>query len=140
MCIRDRFAVELQLSDRQRLLAALIDGQSLLPERSRCQPVHGSPHRYNIVMVDNAPKFIDFETVAWGPIEWDLAHLEPAVADRYPAEVDTGLLASLRVAISAVTSAHCWHSVHRGPDMRSHAEHHLNIVRSHSQQQGTYCW
>ena len=35
-------------------------------------------------MVDGEPMFIDFETVCYGPVEWDLCHLEPSVAHRYP--------------------------------------------------------
>jgi hypothetical protein len=40
------------------------------------------------------------------------------------------LLTSLRAVVSAMTSAQCWDSLHRGADMREHAEHHLSIVRA----------
>ena len=44
--------------------------------------LHGSPHRMNILTRDGAPVFIDLETIQIGPIEWDLADLEPEVATR----------------------------------------------------------
>jgi hypothetical protein len=34
----------------------------------------------NILVVAGCPRFIDFETVQVGPIELDIAHLEPEVA------------------------------------------------------------
>jgi hypothetical protein len=84
----------------------------------------------NIVAVNHVPAFIDFETVELGPLEWDLAHLEQKVADLYPVQVDLELLALCRVMVSAATSIWCWEGLERGPDMRSHAEHHLEAVRS----------
>ncbi|HKE33904.1 MAG TPA: phosphotransferase [Candidatus Acidoferrum sp.] len=45
--------------------------------------IHGSPHRQNVLLADGEPRFIDFETVCVGPIEWDLAHLAPEVAVGY---------------------------------------------------------
>ena len=92
--------------------------------------IHGSPHRFNILVVDAAPMFIDFETVELGPIEWDLAHLEPEIADFYPGEFDYQALALCRVMVSAATSTWCWDGLERGSDMQSHAQHHLEVVRS----------
>jgi aminoglycoside phosphotransferase (APT) family kinase protein len=92
--------------------------------------IHGSPHRFNILVVDAAPKFIDFETVELGPLEWDLAHLEPEVAGLYPGEFDDQALALCRVMVSAATSTWCWEGLERGSDMQSHAQHHLQVVRS----------
>jgi thiamine kinase-like enzyme len=53
-------------------------------------PVHGCPHRSNVVSAHGGARFIDFETITRGPVEWDLAHLEPEVAVAYPTHVDTG--------------------------------------------------
>ena len=39
--------------------------------------IHGSPHPYNVLVVDGKPRFIDFETTSLGPVEWDLAHTSP---------------------------------------------------------------
>lgn len=128
------FAEELQSQDRHLLLDTLEHGRVLMSERSgHWQPIHGSPHRFNILVANGEPRFNDFETIAWGPIEWDLAHLEPEVSARYPAPFDTQLLASLRVVVSGLTSAQCWNAIDRGPDMRGHATHHLAIVQAHRQ-------
>jgi hypothetical protein len=92
--------------------------------------IHGSPHRMNIVGRGGAPVFLDLETVQRGPIEWDLAHLEPEVAHDTPTPHDERLLAACRVAVSAATATWCWGALDRGPDMRAHAEHHLALARA----------
>jgi len=116
--------------DRALLRRALLDGIAALTSRSEPPHVlHGSPHRLNILVMDGGAVFIDFETVELGPFEWDLAHLEGEVARLYPADVDEDLLRTCRISISAATSTWCWEGVDRGPDMRSHAERHLEIVR-----------
>jgi Ser/Thr protein kinase RdoA (MazF antagonist) len=102
-------------------LANLSQGQAIA--------IHGSPHDMNIVVEAGQPLFIDLETVQRGPVEWDLAHLAPDVALHYPAAYDDERLAIARIAVSAATSTWCWDALHRGPDMRSHAEHHLAQVR-----------
>lgn len=91
--------------------------------------IHGSPHRSNILSVKGRPLFIDFETLSLGPVEWDLAHLEPEVADAYPAPVDAQTLAVCRTMVSAKTAAWCWAGIERSPELRSHAEHHLAVVK-----------
>jgi hypothetical protein len=83
----------------------------------------------NIVAVDGLPRFIDLETIQLGPVEWDLAHLESEVATHYPGTYEDEVLAACRTAVSATTSTWCWDALHRGPDMRAHAEHHLAQVR-----------
>jgi hypothetical protein len=125
------FAPELLAEDRAVLLRALSLGRHRLPGLTNTDRIiHGSPHRMNILVVDGSPRFIDFETVQVGPIEWDIAHLEPEVADSYPALFDVDALALCRLIISATTSTWCWGGIDRGPDMRHHAESHLAIVRS----------
>lgn len=128
---RAAFAPLLRGPDRQALRSALAGGAHVLAEPDRLRSVvHGSPHRNNILAVGGRPRFIDFETVCRGPVEWDLAHLEPAVAAAYPGKVDDVLLAQCRRLVSASTSARCWDALDRGPDMRMHAEHHLAVVRT----------
>ena len=92
--------------------------------------IHGSPHRMNIVVVAGTPRFIDFETVGLGPVEWDVAHLEPEVARNYPGHLDEETLDHCRMMISASTSTWCWGGLERGPDIREHAERHLGLIRS----------
>lgn len=123
------YAPELRASDRVLLRDALSDLTADLPGQRR-QVIHGSPHRFNVLSRSGRARFIDFETVSRGPVEWDLAHLEPAVAENYPNDVDTELLARCRTAVSAATAVHCWNALDRGPDMRWHAEHHLALVRA----------
>lgn len=120
----------LAAADR-RLLAETLTGQPDAPSDRLGAPVaiHGSPHRSNILSVDGRPLFIDFETLALGPVEWDLAHLEPEVANAYPASVDAHTLAQCRTMVSAKTAAWCWAAIERSPELRSHAEHHLAVIK-----------
>ena len=128
---RPDVAPDLVEVDRALLRRTLIEGMNRLAKVTGSeQVIHGSPHRFNILVVDAAPRFIDFETVKLGPLEWDLAHLEPEVADLYPGEFDHQVLALCRVMVSAATSTWCWEGLDRGSDMQSHAQHHLEIVRS----------
>ena len=128
---RPEFAPALAEADRALLRETLVDGVVRLARITGSERViHGSPHRFNILNVDAAPRFIDFETVECGPLEWDLAHLEPEVADHYPGEFDHQALELCRVLVSAAPSTWCWEGLERGSDMQSHAEHHLEEVRS----------
>ena len=128
---RPDFAPELVEVDRALLRETLVDGIARLAKITGSERViHGSPHRFNILVVDAAPRFIDFETVELGPLEWDLAHLEPEVADLYPGEFDYQALTICRLMVSAATSTWCWEGLERGSDMQSHAQHHLDVVRS----------
>ncbi len=128
---RPDFAPMLMEGDRALLRETMVDGMAALTKMTGSERViHGSPHRFNILVVDAAPKFIDFETVELGPLEWDLAHLEPEVATLYPGEVNHQALSLCRVMVSAATSTWCWAGLERGSDMQSHAQHHLEVVRS----------
>jgi hypothetical protein len=86
--------------------------------------IHGSPHPYNVVLVDGEPRFIDFETTSIGPIEWDLAHTSPDTAHNYGGVIDSQLLQTCRELVRVKTAAWCWANVDRG-DLRHHAEMHL---------------
>jgi hypothetical protein len=121
-----RFAPALHEADRRLLLAAL---GHLAPNYGVDSVLHGSPHRFNILSAQGSPRFIDFETVCRGPIEWDLAHLEPAVAEAYPGPIDSELLARCTLLVSAKTAAWCWDQADQNDDMRWHASHHLDLVR-----------
>jgi len=86
--------------------------------------IHGSPHPYNVLLVEGKPRFIDFETTSVGPVEWDLAHTSPDAVRHYTGAVDTPLLEICRNLVRVKTAAWCWADVHRG-DLRDHAEMHL---------------
>jgi hypothetical protein len=90
--------------------------------------IHGSPHRGNVLLADGEPRFIDFETVCVGPIEWDLAHLEPEVALDYGEALNKRLERACRDMASVKTAAWCWADANRG-DLRDHGELHLAHVR-----------
>ena len=123
--------VDLSSGDRLLLRTALVEGMARLgSSHSGTRVLHGSPHRMNILSAHGVPVFIDFETVETGPVGWDLAHLDREVADRYPEEINQEALEICRRTISAATSTWCWASLERGPDMRFHAEQHLEAVRS----------
>jgi hypothetical protein len=128
---RSDHAPELSTIDRALLRRTLVRGRDALAAATqRRQLIHGSPHRFNVVVVDGDPRFIDFETVARGPREWDLAHLEPAVADIYADRIDRDLLAACRLTVSAATATWCWGGLERGQDMRDHATNQLELVRA----------
>lgn len=128
------YAPELPADDRAVLQRALGLGRERLPELvDTDRTIHGSPHGMNMLVVEGHPRFIDFETVQVGPIEWDLAHLEAGVAGCYPAPLNVDALALCRLIISATTSTWCWGGLDRGPDMHHHAVTHLATVRSLSE-------
>jgi hypothetical protein len=120
----------LTADDHSHLRRALLDGIAALTSLGDPPHVlHGSPHRFNILVTGGTAVFIDFETVEQGPLEWDVAHLDQEVAALYPADLDEDLLRTCRIAISAATATWCWHAIDRGADMRTHAEQHLDSVR-----------
>jgi hypothetical protein len=120
-----RFAPRLGKADRRLLLGAL----KVSPGDGLNNVLHGSPHRFNILGERGVVRFIDFETVCRGPIEWDLAHLEPEVAEAYPATFDATTLTRCRLAVSAKTAAWCWDQADQNEAMQQHALHHLELVR-----------
>jgi hypothetical protein len=90
--------------------------------------IHGAPHAYNVLLVADEPRFIDFETVCTGPPEWDMAHLDPQAERHYGPALHTRLLWACRGMASVKTAVLCWADVNRG-DLRDHAEWHLAHVR-----------
>lgn len=98
--------------------------RQLIPSKA---PIHGSPHSGNQIARTGSVLFLDFETTCLGPLEWDLAHVNDDVAHDYPAEVDPRVLAVCRGLVSAKTATWCW-AKYDHPDLRWHAEHHLQVV------------
>ncbi|HEV2700830.1 MAG TPA: aminoglycoside phosphotransferase family protein [Steroidobacteraceae bacterium] len=91
--------------------------------------LHGAPHAHNILVVDNEPIFIDFETTCVGPVEWDVAYLEPGTERCYGQPLQVELLRVCRAMTSVRTAVWCWADVERG-DLREHAEWHLAQVKA----------
>jgi hypothetical protein len=100
----------------------------------RQQAIHGEPHVGNVLATADGPRLIDFEGVCIGPIELDLACVDPRIADLVAerTEVDPDLLALTRQLISACVTT--WgFQLGDLPYMRAHGETHLAILRARSQ-------
>ena len=91
------------------------------------QTLHGEPHDGNLLATPQGPRWIDLEGVCLGPLEWDLAFMGGDAASFFR-RVDYALLALLRVLNSACVATWCW-SRPEYPEMRSHAEFHLERVK-----------
>ena len=90
------------------------------------RPIHGEPHRNNIVNTAKGPRLIDFESVCHGPVEWDLASVDTEISDRFPRH-DRDLLRVARRLNSARVATWCWHLADI-PEMRHHGEVHLQLL------------
>jgi Ser/Thr protein kinase RdoA (MazF antagonist) len=113
---------------RQILRRALGDLNAELRQMAPSQlPIHGSPSNGNQIVRNGSVRFLDFETACHGPLEWDLAHVDDEIARDYPAKVDPRVRAVCRGLVSAKTATWCW-AKYDHPDLRWHAEHHLQVV------------
>ena len=132
--LADRAALPaLKASDRDLLITAFDRLQARLDERApadRFVVLHGSPHSYNVLLADDQPAFIDFETTCLGPLEWDLAHLDAEAEPFFGDSMDADVLWLCRNMVSVKTATLCTAEIDRG-DMREHAEYHLAHIREH---------
>ena len=92
------------------------------------QALHGEPHLGNVVLTPDGPRYIDFEGVCTGPLEWDLASVDLEIAGCFP-DIDHDLLALDTRLNSARVATWCFANAHL-PEMRSHGEIHLALLRS----------
>ncbi len=92
------------------------------------QAIHGEPHLGNALLTPNGPRYIDFEGVSRGPVEWDLASVDLEVAECFP-DGDHDLLALTRALNSARVATWCFANAHLH-EMRSHGQIHLELLRS----------
>jgi aminoglycoside/choline kinase family phosphotransferase len=62
------------------------------------RPLHGDAHTGNLLQSGDGPRWIDFEDVCAGPVEWDLASrtLTDAFVDAYPGDVNPARLEDCR--------------------------------------------
>jgi hypothetical protein len=124
---------EITQADRNMLVNTLDRLQARLDELvlvDRLVAIHGAPHPYNVLLVGDEPVFIDFETTCMGPIEWDLAHLDPQAEPLFRDITQAEVLWLCRGMASVKTATFCSADIDRG-DMREHAEWHLAHVREH---------
>lgn len=62
------------------------------------RPLHGDAHTGNVLNTSAGPRWMDFEDVCAGPVEWDLASrsLDANYVDAYPGEIDRDRLEDCR--------------------------------------------
>lgn len=62
------------------------------------RPLHGDAHTGNVLITPTGPRWLDFEDVCAGPVEWDLASrtLTAEHIDAYPGDVDPQRLEDCR--------------------------------------------
>ena len=120
------------LDPRDRaVLQSAVD--TVAPTTTGADVLHTEPHDRNRLRRDGQVVYIDLEAASVGPVEWDLAYLpDDVVQDLWP-DHDALLRATLTIGVSACVSIACWRHVTARPhdaDMRWHAEHHLDAVRT----------
>jgi Phosphotransferase enzyme family len=103
---------------------AALDGFSFKERR-----LHGEPHDGNRIATGHGLRWIDFESVCRGPLEWDLAFQSDETVTLFP-EADIGLLRVLRRLNSARVATWCLGSRH--PEMQAHGDLHLANLRQFS--------
>jgi Ser/Thr protein kinase RdoA (MazF antagonist) len=100
-----------------------LDGMAF-PERA----IHGEPHNGNCLTTPQGLRWIDFEDACRGPVEWDLAFLTEEARGAFE-DIDCPLLELLTTLNSARVATWCWVQA-RFPEMRSHGQQHLSLVRT----------
>ena len=95
-------------SDRTLLGRTLRDlGRSIVDRKAPEQRLHGEPHPWNLLDTQVGPLFIDFETAAHGPVEYDLGWVPTEVSERYP-NADLMLVDECRGLVLAIIATHRW--------------------------------
>ncbi len=95
------------------------------------QPVHGSPHRFNLLDTGTRVLLIDLETTCRGPLELDIAYI--GCEDEFSA-VDRRLLALFRNVVSLNVAVSCWTQMDAVPELAWHAGHHLRVLRARARE------
>jgi len=113
----------LLLREHTRLTVALRD------RVLRRRPLHGDPHRGNVLVNPGGCLWIDFESSCAGPVEWDLSALPADEASSW-ADVDCDLLALLRRVRSVRTVIWCRTRAGSGPAVERAAAAHLDLLRA----------
>jgi len=124
----DQLMASLPTDDRQMLRAAFDRIRAEVDAYSYGeQPLHGEPHRGNLLATPTGLRWIDLEGVCVGPLEWDLAFLPEEAVSVFPV-ADLELLRLLRTLNSARVATWCWLRS-EFDEMRRHGEYHLEQVR-----------
>lgn len=95
------------------------------------QLLHGEPHEGNLLNTQEGALFVDLETCCRGPIEFDLAHAPPSVAEHYPG-VDRELLAECRRLVLAMVAVWRWDRDDQFPNGTQIGRDLIRLIRSGS--------
>jgi molybdopterin-guanine dinucleotide biosynthesis protein A len=122
----------LREEDRRFLAGRLRDLRSRLQEWGLVErPLHGGPHLANLLRTSAGLRWIDFDAVCRGPLEWDLAHLPDRAAASFP-EARPDALAIARPLVGAEVAVWCWRTYGRAPEVDEAAHFHLGRLRGSS--------
>jgi Ser/Thr protein kinase RdoA (MazF antagonist) len=127
------------LPDPRRLSVPQPERSFLLAEHARLtaelrgrawasRPLHGDPHRGNLLATRDGCRWIDFESACLGPLEWDLSALPAGDASAWPG-ADRSLLTLLRQVRSFRTVLWCRTRAGSGPEVERAAAAHLALLR-----------
>jgi phosphotransferase family enzyme len=121
----------LQAQERAFLRSELT---SLLTQLGECRldsrALHGDPHRGNLLVSRGEYLMIDFESVCWGPLEWDLSALPGGGAGVFA--VNQQLLMLLRRLRSLCVAVWCWTRPVHAIELDRAARAHFNLLREGS--------
>lgn len=115
--------------DRVLLLNRLTPGRLLTDGGAGEQLLHGEPHPWNVLTTEDRLLFIDFETCARGPVEYDLAWVPDAVSERYR-HADHELVGECRALVMAIVAAHRWRKDDQHPSGRRSGVAFLEVLRA----------
>jgi Ser/Thr protein kinase RdoA (MazF antagonist) len=112
-------------------LRARIDGAVV-----RVQPIHGDARPGNLLHTGNGLRWMDFEAVCLGPVEWDAASM-PLGTEAWLADPDLALLAVLRRMRQVCLVIWCWSQYNRTTEIARAAEIHLTRLKDDIRADGT---
>ena len=115
--------------DREMLDDVLRGRRRAIAGQGAEQPLHGEPHPGNLVGPDGRPRFVDFESVCRGPIEFDLAHVPSAVSAAYTG-ANSQLVDECRLLVLAMVAAWRYDTDDRLPDGPRKGKQLLRALRA----------
>lgn len=118
-------------SAQRNLLSSTLRGASRAIRDSGAteQLLHGEPHPGNLLSTTRGLLFIDWETSCRGPVEFDVAHAPPQVAEHYP-DAAPDLLSECRLLVLAMATTWRWDRDDRLPGGRQLGRQWLDDLRA----------
>ena len=121
---------DLPVEDRDLLVDRLeIPRRSLSDRGATEQLLHGEPHPWNVLATKEGLLFVDFENCASGPVEFDLAWVPGAVAERYR-DADKDLVGACRALVLALVATHRWRRDDQHSSGRQSGVAFLDVLRT----------